>query len=196
MTATTDPVLGQRGAERRVERAAGASHDLTFGDLLDIINPLQHIPIVGTIYRAMVGDEISGVARVMGNLLYGGPLGLMTGIVSASIADSSGSDVGERILAWAGANDVAEPAADPALVQVASAPAVLENDAALAALAADLGAGATVTVAPVPPTPPIEIRPIASQAASASYQNILESVKAGLDRYDALKAEPGAPPSY
>ena len=29
----------------------------SFGDILDLINPLQHIPIVGTIYRAVTGDD-------------------------------------------------------------------------------------------------------------------------------------------
>src|SRR3546814_15608721 len=28
----------------------------SFGDFLDIINPIQHIPIVPTIYRAITGD--------------------------------------------------------------------------------------------------------------------------------------------
>ena len=39
---------------------------LTFGDVLDVINPLQHIPVVSTIYRAITGDEISPGARVAG----------------------------------------------------------------------------------------------------------------------------------
>src|SRR5215470_6180450 len=28
-----------------------------FGDLVDIVNPLQHIPVVATIYRNMTGDR-------------------------------------------------------------------------------------------------------------------------------------------
>jgi hypothetical protein len=31
----------------------------TFAEFLDIINPLQHIPVVSTIYRAITGDQIS-----------------------------------------------------------------------------------------------------------------------------------------
>ncbi|HEV7371081.1 MAG TPA: hypothetical protein VGO20_18420, partial [Arenibaculum sp.] len=48
---------------------------LSFWDLLDVINPLQHIPVVGTIYRALTGDEISTPARVAGGTLYGGVVG-------------------------------------------------------------------------------------------------------------------------
>ncbi|MGB6086494.1 MAG: hypothetical protein WBF74_07845, partial [Parvibaculum sp.] len=29
-----------------------------FSDFLDVINPLQHIPIVSSIYRELTGDEL------------------------------------------------------------------------------------------------------------------------------------------
>ena len=32
--------------------------------LLDIVNPLQHIPLVNVAYRALTGDEIYGAARL------------------------------------------------------------------------------------------------------------------------------------
>ncbi len=34
------------------------SDGFSFGDIVDIINPLQHIPVVSTIYREMTGDDI------------------------------------------------------------------------------------------------------------------------------------------
>lgn len=39
---------------------------LTFGEFLDVINPLQHLPIISSIYRAATGDEISLGARLLG----------------------------------------------------------------------------------------------------------------------------------
>lgn len=41
--------------------------DRTFGfdDFLDIINPLQHIPLISVGYRALTGDEIYGAARLI-----------------------------------------------------------------------------------------------------------------------------------
>ncbi len=46
----------------RVDRGAaenvGEVQDFTFDDFIDIINPLQHIPILSTVYREMTGDEI------------------------------------------------------------------------------------------------------------------------------------------
>lgn len=74
--------------------------ELSFGDFLDIINPLQHIPIVSTIYRAITGDEIAGPARILGGFLFGGPVGLVAGIVNAVTAEANdGRDLGETALA-------------------------------------------------------------------------------------------------
>jgi hypothetical protein len=41
--------------------------DRTFGfdDFLDVINPLQHIPLINVGYRALTGDEIHGAARLI-----------------------------------------------------------------------------------------------------------------------------------
>ena len=46
-----------------------------FLDLLDVINPLQHIPFVSTLYRALTGDTIAPASRVAGGAPFGGPIG-------------------------------------------------------------------------------------------------------------------------
>ncbi len=53
------------------------SEDTSFGvsDLIDMINPLQHIPIVSQIYRSLTGDTIGAVAEIVGGALFGGPVG-------------------------------------------------------------------------------------------------------------------------
>ncbi|WP_417674570.1 hypothetical protein [Roseibium sp.] len=72
--------------------AADKAQGFGFKDFLDVINPLQHIPGVSELYRAMTGDEISDGARYSGNALYGlalgGPIGfsVMTGYSIASSA--------------------------------------------------------------------------------------------------------------
>jgi len=73
--------------------------DGSFADFIDIINPLQHIPIVSTIYRSMTGDTIGGPARILGGLLFGGPVGMAAGIGSTVVAEVTGSDPGSAILA-------------------------------------------------------------------------------------------------
>ena len=71
----------------------------SFKDLLDIVNPLQHLPIIGSVYRYLTGDEPSGGARIVGDALYGGPIGFGVGVVSTLLTDSNGHDLGERALA-------------------------------------------------------------------------------------------------
>ncbi len=71
----------------------------TFEDFLDLINPLQHIPIVSTIYRAATGDDISTGARVLGGALFGGILGFLGAVFNAIVAEATGKDIGEHALA-------------------------------------------------------------------------------------------------
>ncbi len=92
--------------------------DFEFGDLLDVINPLQHIPVVGSLYRNLTGDEISGPAKIMGGLLYGGPIGLVAALATTIAEQEVGRDLGEAALAAvfgdgeAGELQLAEQAAD------------------------------------------------------------------------------------
>ncbi|CUB01002.1 hypothetical protein [Pannonibacter indicus] len=65
---------------------------LGFRDIVDIINPFQHLPLIGEIYRNVTGDQISGGARHAGHALYGlalgGPLG-MAGMLGYAMAGSA-----------------------------------------------------------------------------------------------------------
>ena len=63
-----------------------------FGELLDVINPLHHLPIVGNIYRNMTGDQISPVAQIIGGTVYGGGLGGLSAIANAAVQEHSGED--------------------------------------------------------------------------------------------------------
>ena len=79
---------------------AGAPEvELKFGDFLDLINPLQHIPIVGTIYRTITGDEIGGPAKILGGMLFGGPIGFISAIFDTIVTQATGRDLGETVLA-------------------------------------------------------------------------------------------------
>ena len=144
--------------------------DFTFGDFLDIINPLQHIPIVSNIYRAITGDEIRPHARILGDTLFGGPMGFLSAVANVFYEEVAGEDVGETVLAFftgedgedavpqfagAGAEIALEtaagrtiPAAAPAptahdqgAVLPEAAPGMLTGQAALDALFLDLSRG-------------------------------------------------------
>ncbi|WP_299444199.1 hypothetical protein [uncultured Rhodospira sp.] len=71
----------------------------SFWDLLDIINPLQHIPIIGSIYREITGDEIKSYAQVAGSALYGGGIGALAGIATMVVTESTGKEPAQLVLA-------------------------------------------------------------------------------------------------
>ena len=64
----------------------------TFMDFLDIINPLQHIPIVATLYREMSGDDLDPGSRVIGDTLFMGPVGTVAALANVMIDDATGMD--------------------------------------------------------------------------------------------------------
>ncbi|MBK8909318.1 MAG: hypothetical protein IPM60_16025 [Rhodospirillales bacterium] len=82
----------------------------TFFDVLDIVNPLQHIPVVSTLYRELTGDQIDPVPRMAGGALFGGLIGAIASIVNVVVDEVSGKDVGEHVLALFDASD--EPGDD------------------------------------------------------------------------------------
>jgi len=91
---------GQTPGRYDLEPASQANGgDLTFSDLVDVINPLQHIPGVSTIYRELTGDEISAPARLAGGTLYFGPIGLAAAAVNVFSEATTGKDIGEHVAA-------------------------------------------------------------------------------------------------
>lgn len=73
--------------------------EFSVADLIDAINPLQHIPVVGTIYRELTGDRIGHGARMAGGVLFMGPLGGLTALANIVSIEASGKDMGEHALA-------------------------------------------------------------------------------------------------
>lgn len=71
---------GQDATQKTVAKAVES--EFSFWDVLDVINPLQHIPILSTLYRESTGDTISAAANIAGGTLFGGPIG--GGVAAAS----------------------------------------------------------------------------------------------------------------
>lgn len=105
--------LSAAGKEKETSADGGGFIGFIKG-VLDVINPLQHLPVISTIYRHITGDEISPVARIAGGALFGGPVGLAMGVVNAAVVGNTGKDVGQTVLAMAFDGDKQKmPAAPP-----------------------------------------------------------------------------------
>ena len=67
----------------------------TFFDLLDIINPLQHIPGVSFLYRKITGDTIDPGSRIIGGTILGGPIGAIANLGDVMLQHKTGEDLAE-----------------------------------------------------------------------------------------------------
>ncbi len=101
-TAGTMPVWHPRAttasyaADDALTPATSIKTGPSFKDVLDVINPLQHIPVVGTIYRKITGDEISSSARIIGGTLFGGPIGGALAMADVAVQEQTGSSIGDK----------------------------------------------------------------------------------------------------
>ena len=72
---------------------------LTFDDLVDIVNPLQHLPVVSTLYRAITGDQIKTFPKIAGDTLYGGVMGFAGSMADTIFEKITGKSFGDTVLA-------------------------------------------------------------------------------------------------
>jgi hypothetical protein len=85
---------------------------VSFDDLLDVVNPLQHLPVVGTLYRAMTHDQIKTPEKIAGDTLYGGLWGLAGSVADVAFEKLTGHNFGDTVLAlFTGHHDDAKPTA-------------------------------------------------------------------------------------
>ena len=82
---------------------ATSASPVSFSDVLDTINPLQHIPVVSAIYRSLSGSSISDAAKLAGDTLYGLATGNVAVSALASAADIAvkqltGKDTGTTVI--------------------------------------------------------------------------------------------------
>jgi hypothetical protein len=110
----------------------------TFFDFLDIINPLQHIPVISTIYRSITGDQIDPGSRIAGATLFGGPLGGALASMDVAIKHKTGFDIVEHSVTFFTAGRIPNQNAENRGVIPVAAPirnsAVETNPAQIASL--------------------------------------------------------------
>jgi hypothetical protein len=97
--------LAAQGKHWRMKDTPGAKElfmgpDGEFGwdDFVDIINPLQHIPVVAQIYRAVTGDQAYGLSNFIGALPFG-PLSVASAIADTVVRSQTGRDAGTDMAA-------------------------------------------------------------------------------------------------
>lgn len=164
--------------ERSLWQRAFGADGFSFGTLLDIVNPLQHIPVVSTIYQKLTGDETSPGANIIGGALFGGTIGLIVAAADSALQGETGKDAGGHVFALfdsAQPANVAVAAADDAEPNMRAATVVPDNADATASDSAneaqdakpDSGAARmadTPALVPAPDAPKSDVPRLAAAA--------------------------------
>lgn len=89
----------------------GDGEGMSFWDVLDVVNPLQHIPGVNKIYQAITGDTIKSPAKIAGAALFFGPIGIAVAAADAVVEKTTGKDTLDHVASTLGLEGD-EPAAE------------------------------------------------------------------------------------
>ena len=81
------------------DTSGAAPHESFFHHLWDVINPLQHLPVIGTIYRAITGEHLDPVEKIAGDTLYGGLWGAVSSIADVAFESITGKSFEDTALA-------------------------------------------------------------------------------------------------
>jgi hypothetical protein len=116
---TSPGPVGRAGAAVAVAPAADGANQSESGvgnflhHVLDVVNPLQHLPVVGTLYRAITGEKIGAVEKIAGDTLYGGLWGAVGSVADVAFEAATGKDFGGTMLAMVtGSHDTPSAVAD------------------------------------------------------------------------------------
>lgn len=147
-TACLTPVTaGNSTANKGNVHAFAEGDEPTVWDLLDFVNPLQHIPVVNLIYRELTGDKIGALPQIVGGALLGGPVGALSAIVNVAVQETTGKDIGGQVMAMLSGEEEAPTTAKTKLADSAT-----PNTSAPTATATDSGgSGATDAGNAAPP---------------------------------------------
>jgi hypothetical protein len=74
-------------------------HESFFHHMLDVVNPLQHLPVIGTIYRAITGEHLDPVERIAGDTLYGGLWGAVSSVADVAFESITGKSFEDTAMA-------------------------------------------------------------------------------------------------
>ncbi len=116
--------------------------EFSFGDVVDMINPLHHLPVIGALYRKFTGDTIKPMSDIIGGAIFGGPVGAVGSTVNAVVKGTTGRDITENAFALAGF-DIAPKAQKPAIAYEKAASLSSNNNMAFTNLIEDLSSGGT-----------------------------------------------------
>lgn len=101
------PVLNDPGRAspltdlRSVQKPTVCYDDVCFGDVLEALNPLNHIPVVSNYMEdgAAPDNPVMPLAKMLGGGLIGGVFGLIGAAINVVFEEATGGSVAENVAA-------------------------------------------------------------------------------------------------
>jgi len=194
----SDEADGSSSASGSKESKHGGFWDFVVG-VFDMLNPLEHIPVISTIYAKITGHKISPMARIAGDTLYGGPIGAALGVANVVTEKKTGKDIGENVMVMFSSKSKSTTQDDSEAVKmaVATAPkADISWDAPGAASTALAASPATKIDAASPAAKTVAAVSDADKNAHVSMlaqnPNIVRHFKTTTQNFDNAKSESAA----
>jgi hypothetical protein len=172
LNAAATPTVNVTASSPNAVKAFNHEDGPRFSDVLDILNPLQHIPIINTIYQHLTGDTEGAVADVAGGTLWTGPIGLVGSLIDLAVKSDTGKSISDNILSWLGLEDDDKP--------TATAQAQAQTQAAQQQEAAETSEPAIVTVQALAPLP---VRPRAEDRKDSERKSDKDGSPAQMGNY-------------
>ncbi len=129
-------VAGTRACETSGAAACSAVPNIGWRDVVDTLNPLEHIPFVSTLFDEMTGHTPSSGSQLAGGTLIGGPIGFFASLVNVIFQGETGKGLGGTMVAALSGGSTDAP------TQVASIDPAQEMDAATGSASAPIEMGA------------------------------------------------------
>lgn len=109
----------------------------SFWDLVDFINPLQHLPGINVLYRELTGDTIDPLPRMVGGAIFGGGLGFAGALANVVWETHTGDDIGGHVMT--ALKSLGDDANSPGAAVADGTPAAADQTAAAGGSASDPG---------------------------------------------------------
>lgn len=132
--------------------ATDTDHKSFWDNLWDTVNPLEHFPVVSTIYDKVTHNHVGDLEKVAGDTLYGGPMGLASSLANVAFEHITGKSFGDMVMGWITGDDDSKP--DTVMANKATPTSATPlNKTALAPSSIAPLVPQTATVATAAPTP-------------------------------------------
>lgn len=98
-----------------------------FMDLVDMVNPLQHVPVINHVYRELTGDQIKPISRIVGGAAFSGPIGVASALIDTVVEKETGHTLSGNAFNIALGRSPAPVASETQIAKAKTPEAAIEN---------------------------------------------------------------------